>query len=309
MAQEGAPVEKLVLKPGIVCTFLTDFGLSKNGEDFMYLTLDMSNKGVEALNKCVEEAKEVYTCLLSQNNIADPSALKELSNCVRLELQKNKIKTLAVFTTEENFVNLKYLDLSNNKFADLTNFALPALEYLDISHNKLEKVNEAWLGHAKLKYCNAADNKFKSLAPFKNCPKLEELYLQNNAVGSLTGYDGLPALRVLNLRHNKVEKIEEELVPMDALEVLNLRTNKIPDMENLLRLFQYPNLSKLNVLNCPIELAYSSMNMLVGEVLYKRPSLKRFCKIDINDALKLEAVFLAQFKWEKAEEARKAKEA
>jgi Leucine-rich repeat (LRR) protein len=54
---------------------------------------------------------------------------------------------------------------------------LPSLEYLDISHNKLEKVNEAWNGHPKLKYLNAADNKFKSLAPFKNCVKLEELYL------------------------------------------------------------------------------------------------------------------------------------
>jgi|TARA_B110001450_G_scaffold133715_1_gene125573 hypothetical protein len=46
----------------------------------------MSNKGVEALNKCVEEAKEVYKCHLNQNNIADPSALKELSNLIHLEL-------------------------------------------------------------------------------------------------------------------------------------------------------------------------------------------------------------------------------
>lgn len=110
----------------------------------MFQTLDMSNKGVEALNKCVEEAKEVYNCHLNQNNIADPSALKELSNLVHLELQRNKIKTLSVFTSEENFTKLKYLDLANNKFTDLTNFALPSLEYLDISHNKLEKVNEGW---------------------------------------------------------------------------------------------------------------------------------------------------------------------
>jgi Leucine-rich repeat (LRR) protein len=88
-----------------------------------------------------------------------------------------------------------------------------------------------------LKYLNAADNKFKSLATFKNCPRLEELYLQNNVVGSMVGLDGVPALRVLNLRHNKVEKIDEELVPLEALEYLNLRTNKIPDIENLIRLF------------------------------------------------------------------------
>ena len=53
----------------------------------------------------------------------------------------------------------------------------------------------------------------------------------------MVGLDGDPALRVLNLRHNKVEKIDEELVPLEALEYLNLRTNKIPDIENLIRLF------------------------------------------------------------------------
>jgi len=53
----------------------------------------------------------------------------------------------------------------------------------------------------------------------------------------MVGLDGVPALRVLNLRHNKIEKIDEELVPLESLEYLNIRTNKIPDMENLIRLF------------------------------------------------------------------------
>lgn len=219
------------------------------------------------------------------------------------------MKTLSVFTSEENFTKLKYLDLANNKFTDLTNFALPSLEYLDISHNKLEKVNENWKGHPKLRYLNAADNKFKSLVPFKDCPKLEELYLQNNAIASITGLDGVPSLKKLNLRHNKIEKIEEELVPLEALEYLNLRTNKIPDLENLFRLFQYPNLIRINVLNCPVELGYSSMNMFIAEVLVKRTTIKRFCKVDINDNHKLESVYLAKYKWEVEEEKRKKKEA
>ncbi len=66
---------------------------------------------------------------------------------------------------------------------------------------------------------------------------MEELYLQNNAIGSIVGLDGVPSLKTLNLRHNKIEKIDEELVPLESLEYLNLRTNKIPDMENLVRLF------------------------------------------------------------------------
>lgn len=114
---------------------------------------------------------------------------------------------------------------------------MPKLEYLDISYNKLEKVNEGWNGHPSIKIFKSIENKFKSLAPFKNMPKLEELYLSDNNIGALTGYENLPKLRKLHLRHNKIEKIEEELVELPALEYLNLRTNKIPDLENLFRLF------------------------------------------------------------------------
>jgi Leucine-rich repeat (LRR) protein len=59
-------------------------------------------------------------------------------------------------------------------------------------------------------------------------PRLEELYVQNNSVSSLVGLEGVPALKKLHLRHNKIEKIEEEGLPeLPALEFLNLRTNKI----------------------------------------------------------------------------------
>jgi Leucine-rich repeat (LRR) protein len=119
---------------------------------------------------------------LSINNIADPAALKELYNLVHLDLSKNKIKNVSIFTNEDCFMNLKYLDLSNNKFGDLAAFKCPQLEYLDISYNKLEKVNEGWAGHPNLKVLKSVDNKFKNFAPFRNMPKLEELYLANNNI-------------------------------------------------------------------------------------------------------------------------------
>lgn len=136
--------EKLVLKPGVVTPFLSKFGMSNDGESFHFTQCDMSNKNIEQLNKTIEEAKEVFIMNLSINNIADPAALKELHNLVHIDLSKNKIKSVAIFTNEDCFMNLKYLDLSNNKFGDFAAFKCPKLEYLDISFNKLEKVNEAW---------------------------------------------------------------------------------------------------------------------------------------------------------------------
>lgn len=185
---------------------------------------------------------------------------------------------------------------------------MPQLEYLDISHNKLEKINEGWNGHPNLKLFNVADNKFKNLSPFKNCPKLEELYAQNNSITVISGHDGIPNLKILNLRHNKIEIIGDELNELPSLQILNLRTNRIPDLENLLRVFQFSTITNLNVLNCPVELGYSSMNILICDVLKVKPDIKRFCKVEINENLRLESVYYAQYQWKKSEDERIARE-
>ena len=134
-------------------------------------------------------------------------------------------------------------------------------------------------------------------------PKLEELYASNNNIGSLVGLDGCPALKKLHLRHNKIEKIEEEGLPdLGALEYLNLRTNKIADLDNLFRLFAaFPSVKSMNFLNCPVELNYSSMNVFLGDCLARKPDIVSFCKVQVQDKNRNEAVFVAKYKFQKAE--------
>lgn len=170
-----------------------------------------------------------------------------------LNLSKNKIKALTVFTNDDFFPNLRWLDVSSNKYLEFPPFKLPRLEYLDISYNKIEKVNEGWTGHANIRIVKSIDNKFKSLVPFKSMPKLEELYMANNAVSSLSGWDSLPELRKLHLRRNKIEKIDEELQPLEKLEYLNLRANRLISMEQVERLYAFANLKDLSVINNPVE--------------------------------------------------------
>ena len=43
-------------------------------------------------------------------------------------------------------------------------------------------------------------------------------------------------------------------------------------------------------------------------MLIKNPKIKRFSKVEITDQNKLEAVYLAKYRWNKAEEERKRKE-
>jgi len=152
-------------------------------------------------------------------------------------LSGNKIKNINIFVTEDCLPNLRYLDISNNKFSEFPAFKVPKLQYLDVSFNKLEKVNEGWTGHGTIKVLKSIDNKFKNLAAFKNMPKLEELYLAKNKISSLSGYDGLPALRKLHLRRNVIEKIDDELTELPALTYLNLRSNGISNLEMMFKLF------------------------------------------------------------------------
>lgn len=96
---------------------------------------------------------------------------------------------------------------------------------------------------------------------------------------------------------------------MEKLEYLNLRANKLSEMSMIERLYVFPKLNDLNVINNPVENAASSFNILLADVLAKRPGMKRFCKTEIGEGNLLEAVFLAQYKHEKSERERKAKEA
>jgi Leucine-rich repeat (LRR) protein len=154
---------------------------------------------------------------LNNNNIVDINVIQQFTNLVKLNVGKNKIKSIAIFSNEENFPNLKWLDISNNKYIELIGIKVPKLEYLDISYNKLEKINESWTGHPNIKVFKSIDNKFKNFVPFKELPKLEELYLESNVITTISGYENLPSLKKLHLRKNRIEKIDEEMAPLDNL--------------------------------------------------------------------------------------------
>ena len=77
-------------------------------------------------------------------------------------------------------------------------------------------------------------------------------------------------------------------------------------MEQAVKVFQFPKLTDLSVVNNPIDLNCSSFNLLMAEFLCKRSSLVRFNRVVVTERNQLEAVHLAQYRFEKSEEARKA---
>jgi len=119
----------------------------------------------------------------------------------------------------------------------------------------------------------------------------------------------MPKLKRMHVRRNKIEKFEDELPPHESLQYINLRGNKVPDLAQVEKLYTaFPNIQDINILGNPVEKQLPSFNLLIAEVLIKNPKIKRFSKVEITDQHKLEAVYLAKYRWNKSEEERKRKE-
>ena len=148
----------------------------------------------------------------------------------------------------------------------------------------------------------ARSNKLKNLQAFKEIGKLKELYIANNPVTSIAGLEGLPELRVLHARKCRIAEIEEELPELPNLGKINLRENKIGNNETIKRLFQFAQLSDINVIDNPV--APPDSNILMLEVLILNTKITRFNKISVEKEDLLEAIYLSEYKWVESEKER-----
>ena len=58
------------------------------------------------------------------------------------------------------------------------------------------------------------------------------------------------------------------------------------------------------MLKNPVETNSTHFSLLIAEIVAKNTKIQRFCKVKIQEQNKLEAVHLAKYRWDKAEEAR-----
>lgn len=247
---------------------------------------------------------------IMRNSVQDISALAAFKNLVCLQVSYNKIKNLNIFTEEENFPRLRRLEAAGNKIAELPALQCPKLEYLDVSENKVDKF-ENWAGHPNLKTLLLAENKLKTMTLFQNLPKLKTLSLRSNPIPALTGFDGLVSLESLDVEGTKIDKVEEEMPKLPALTSLNLagtRVSQLDNIKHLLGLFTMETLRDLNISDTPLENNASSFNFLLAEILILFPKLATYCETEVTDKHRYEALYTAQYRWEKKEEERKRKE-
>lgn len=141
-AKDKDPGSKVTLKPGVICEFMATISESADRESFQLSEVICQRQEVDNLMKSADEMKDMIKIDFSFNGLSDVTALKDLARLTRLNLSNNKIKNVSCFAAEDSFPNLKWLDISFNKFNEWPAFRSPKLDYLNISGNKLEKVND-----------------------------------------------------------------------------------------------------------------------------------------------------------------------
>ncbi|QHI36046.1 Internalin-A [Kordia antarctica] len=157
---------------------------------------------------------------LPQLYIKDYSPIREFKELEKLEIIESNISEIEFLT---DLPNLKYLNLSNNLITS-RNFGpiqtLKQLNYLNLTHNKIH-----------------AFGGYYSNIPFS---KLEHINLSNNKVQSLGNLEMLGQLRILILKDNYIDKIEN-LYKSKNLVLINLEDNILKD-EQISNLKEYlPN--------------------------------------------------------------------
>ncbi|MDY0134280.1 MAG: GNAT family N-acetyltransferase [Atribacterota bacterium] len=151
---------------------------------------------------------------------AIPESVTKKEELTRLDLSKNNLKELP---QEIGILsNLVVLNLANNKLTKLPeSFAkLKALSNLDLRRNTFENIPESLF----------------SL-------ELRSLNLSSNRLDSLAFLEHFKELRVIDLSHNNIEKIDLSLEPNNQLRTLNLSHNFLRDIAALFE--SVPHLERL----------------------------------------------------------------
>jgi Leucine-rich repeat (LRR) protein len=176
---------------------------------------------------------------LSSNNLnlIDANAFKGSLGVNELILDTNKIEDL---TFLEHVINLKKLDLNDNKIRDIksqTFLKMNQLEYLSLQKNQISTLEpDIFRNLNVLAYLDVSFNKIQVFnQQFPVTSHLEHLDLSNNLIKSFdsVSFKGLSTLRDLILSNNQIEKIKNRIFHPDLMSLTNLelKNNSINEIE------------------------------------------------------------------------------
>ncbi|KAL5968661.1 Leucine-rich repeat-containing protein 9 [Taenia solium] len=202
--------------------------------------------GVEVNNGEVTEAREALDGRLSADYVLASLGLESPDQVTHFSYEDGAIRSVELKPSQA-FFNLHILNLQNNRLTSLEGLLqLENLEVLWLPGNKVSTLCSSVSSRdmkvsylPKLAVLSLAQNDITSLVPLhlNRFPALRTLFLQDNAISTLSGLTEMGNLRHLVLDRNKFRKLLfVEFTSLSRLVELHLEGNRlreIPSMEHL----------------------------------------------------------------------------
>ena len=166
---------------------------------------------------------------LAGNEIADVSALGSLASLTGLWLERNEIADVSALGS---LVSLSQLVLSANEIADVSALgSLVSLSQLVLSANAIADVS-ALGALASLQVLDLAGNEIADVSALGALASLQVLDLAGNEIADVSALGALASLQVLDLAGNEIADVSA-LGSLRELQVLDLSGNVIADVSAL----------------------------------------------------------------------------
>lgn len=175
--------------------------------------LDLGGNRLRHLDARVGKLARLESLDASENRLSTlPAELARCKRLTRLDLFTNRLTEIPHAILE--LASLLELDLARNRLVTLPDFSrrLARLEQLDLAGNHLVELPSSLGTIVGLRRLNLAANRLSSIEPLVTLSRLEELYVDDNALEAIPDeLAALPALRLLSVEGNALEELPSGL--------------------------------------------------------------------------------------------------
>ncbi|XP_018564870.1 centrosomal protein of 97 kDa isoform X2 [Anoplophora glabripennis] len=232
-------------------------------------TLDLSNKKLKKLNKPTPAESQVLNLILDDNE------LQRLDNI-------------------DSFIKLHKLSAVHNQLLRMYGVCrLHSLHTLNLAHNGILTI-EGLKELVSLKWLCLAGNSIKTIEHLQTNVNLEYLDLSENSITHITDLSFLKNLKELFLHKNKINHLSQcdRFLPT-SLTTLTLAHNNITDLNEISRLVNLVNLTKISLANNPC------VNMTGNNIGFDyRPFVINWClNVNVIDDYVVDAIESLRAEW------------
>lgn len=261
---------------------LCTLGKNDSGLKYSYLMMNASDRGLTDIS-IIPTFRNIVYVNVSGNKLT-PSSLEVLftmTYLLMLQADRNKISSAVM----EPMLYLQVLTLNRNGISETVGISHRLLECLELNYNKISEVSLHPYVLENLRILELRGNLLKTTNGIF-FPSLVALYVAENNITRVEGFDTLINLRILHARDNEISLLDGFSSSCVKLRYINLRNNKIADLSEISKLEKLANLETLIVSENPIgtritddnEGAGSDENWYRLKLITIIPTLKRINK-------------------------------